>query len=147
MNSKIYIRTYEEMAKLSTFKERFDYLYLGDKIGNETFGNHRYLNQRLYTSAIWKKTRDRVIIRDYGQDLGSYGCELGRHNVIIHHINPITIEDVINMDPKIFDLNNLITCSFDTHNKIHYGGDKPGNEFIIRTPGDHCPWKNGGEKN
>lgn len=138
-------RSYEDLIKLKSFDERFNYLFIGDKIGNETFGEYRYINQRFYLSPKWRKTRNDVIVRDLGCDLGVDGCELGKRNVIIHHINPITMEDIINLNPKVFDLNNLITCSFDTHNRIHYGGKKTS--FVIRSSGDHCPWKIGGENN
>lgn len=134
-------KSYSELMKLKTFEERIEYLYLGDKLCEETFGNYRYLNQKLYTSTEWIRTRTRVIIRDYGCDLGIEGCDLQKRNIIIHHINPITIDDVINRSPKLFDMDNLISTSMRTHNYIHFGAKHDEPRFIERTPNDTCPWR------
>lgn len=133
--------TYDELIKLPTFEERFAYLQLNGQCSVETFGGHRLLNQMLYRSPQWIDTRQRVIIRDNGCDLGIEERPIST-KIIIHHINPITIEQVVNFDPAIFDLNNLICCAHMTHNTIHYGElDKltPTN-IIERTPGDTRLW-------
>lgn len=126
---------------LPTFKERYEYLKIGGVIGKETFGYDRYLNQILYRSDEWKNFRREIIVRDNGKDLA---CEdytiYGR--VFVHHINPITVEDVLNRDPKIFDPENVITTSLDTHNAIHYGDESLLIlEPIERSMHDTCPWK------
>lgn len=134
------IKSYSEMKDLETFQDRLEYLYIGDMVGHQTFGSSRYLNQTLYKSREWKRVRDVVIIRDRGCDLGIDGCDLTDRNVLVHHINPITIEDVINRHPKIFDPDNLITLSLKTHNYIHYG-NVPEQISTSRTANDTCPWK------
>lgn len=134
------MKTYNELMSLDTFEERIEYLFIGDKIGNETFGNERWINQQFYKSYEWRKIRDSVIIRDNGCDLGIDGCDLHRRNLIVHHINPITAADIINRDPKIFDMNNLISTSLDTHNYIHFGIVEK-TAVIDRSQNDTCPWK------
>lgn len=119
---------------------RLEYLFIGDKIGNETFGNSRWLNQKFYTSMEWLKTRDAIIVRDNGCDLGVEGCELSNKNIIVHHINPITEEDLIHMRPNVFDPENLISTSRRTHNHIHYGIQEE-QTFVERSPNDTCPWR------
>ena len=135
------IRTYSEMIKLPTFIERFRYLQLKGSVGIDTFGHDRYLNQILYHSEEWKRFRRDVIIRDNGCDLGDEDYEIhGR--ILVHHINPITVEDVLRRDPKIFDFENVICVSHNTHNAIHYGDESLlVTEPIVRTPYDTCPWK------
>lgn len=117
------MKSYKEMCQFDTFEERLDYLFLGDnKVGDTTFGGHRWLNQNLYVSPEWKRVRRKVIIRDNGCDMGLFERLIpDRSKLIIHHINPITIEDLQNRSPIIFDLNNLVCVSFDTHQMIHYG--------------------------
>ena len=135
------MKTYSELILLPTFAERFQYLKLKGAVGKETFGKSRYLNQLLYRSPEWKKVRRDVIIRDGGCDLGVADCPIdGR--VYIHHMNPITEDDILNRNPKIFDPDNLISVSFRTHQAIHYGSDKMMKEleFIERTPGDTKLW-------
>lgn len=135
------IKTYSELISLPTFKERFEYLKIGGSIGEETFGYDRYLNQILYRSDEWRKFRRDIIIRDDGKDLAceDYEVEL---RAIVHHINPITVEDVLNRDPKIFDPENVITTSLNTHNAIHYGDESLLIlEPIERSMNDTCPWK------
>lgn len=135
------MKAYSELILLPTFAERFQYLKLKGAVGKETFGKSRYLNQLLYRSPEWKKARRDVIIRDGGCDLGVSDCPIdGR--VYIHHMNPITEDDILNRNPKIFDPNNLISVSFRTHQAIHYGSDEMMKEleFIERTPGDTKLW-------
>ena len=140
------IKTYSELISLPTFEERFRYLKLSGNVGEETFGNMRYLNQFLYSSPEWRHLRDQIIIRDNGCDLGMEGYDIfGK--VIIHHLEPITVNDVISGNPKVFDPENLICTSHTTHNAIHYGDEN----LIIgapieRTENDTCPWKMKGEK-
>lgn len=136
------MKSYIELITYDSFADRFKYLKLSGSVGKETFGKSRYLNQLLYRSPEWKDVRRKVIIRDNGSDLGVIDCPIPG-NVLIHHINPITEEDILNRNPKIFDLNNLISVSFRTHQAIHYGSDDilKGFELIERTPNDQTPWK------
>ena len=135
------IRTYSEMITLKTYEERFDYLKIGGRVGLETFGYDRYLNQILYNTKQWKKFRREIIIRDNACDLACEGYEIN-YRILVHHINPITVEDIINRNPMIFDPENAITTTHRTHNAIHYG-DK--NLLVLqpmeRTPNDTCPWR------
>lgn len=137
-----YIRSYNELKTLKTFEERYEYLRLGGIIGKDTFGFDRFINQKLYTSSEWKRFRHQIILRDNGCDLGIEGYEIPR-NAIIHHINPITVDDVINHDPKVFDPNNAILTTIHTHNAIHYGTDKvnPRQSIVERKENDTCPWR------
>lgn len=132
-------KTYLELVTFLTWEERLNYLYLGDnKIGESTFGGHRYLNQRLYNSPEWKKVRRDVIIRDNGCDMGIEDLPISnKSKIIIHHINPITIEDILDNNPKVLDMNNLISVSFNTHQYIHYGVEANRNE--MRLTGDRSP--------
>lgn len=135
------MRTYSELSKIDTFFERFEYLKLNGSVGIETFGMDRYLNQALYGCYEWKRVRDIVILRDNGCDLGIEGMEIPSR-IIIHHMNPITIEQVIERDPIIFDPEYLISTQHTTHNAIHYANENMlEKEPIIRTKGDTCPWK------
>lgn len=135
------MKTYSELSKLKTFEERYEYLKESGAVGVETFGFDRYANQALYNSREWKRARDAVIIRDGGCDLGIEGRDIPQ-NVLVHHINPITMEQVINRDPLIFDPDNLITVSHRTHNAIHYGDkDQLLSGPVERSKGDTCPWK------
>lgn len=135
------IRTYSELILLPTFEERFEYLRLCGSVGYETFGHDRYLNQMLYGSPEWKRCRRDIIIRDNGCDLGCEGFEIfGK--ILVHHINPITVEDVLNRNPIVFDPENLISTTHNTHNAIHYGDiDLLTIRPIERTKNDTCPWK------
>ena len=134
-------KTYSELNSLSSFEERFEYLKLNGRVGGVTFGSKRQLNQTLYKSKEWLSVRDRVIIRDNGCDLGVSGREIvGK--ALVHHIEPITIEDVINRNSKVFDMDNLITVSHNTHEAIHYGDENILiKDPIERTANDTCPWK------
>lgn len=135
-------KCYSELVKLKTLIERYEYLRTFSKIGEETFGGSRYLNQYLYTkSDLWKSIRRKVILRDNGRDLGLDDYII-QGRIIVHHINPLTKEQLLNFDPCIFDEENLISCSHDTHNAIHYG-DKSllPQDPIERRPFDTCPWR------
>lgn len=135
------IKTYSELIRLPTFLERFRYLKIGGIIGEETFGYDRYLNQVLYSSAEWKRFRREVIIRDNGCDLACDGYEI-YGNILVHHINPISLDDVMRRDPKIFDPENVISTCLNTHNAIHYGDESLLiTEPVVRKPNDTCPWK------
>lgn len=135
------IKTYTELSRLQTFEERFLYLMLNGKVGGSTFGSHRYLNQRWYTSNEWIRIKDYIISRDNGCDLGIEGREINR-NIIIHHINPITIDDIVNHTYALTDPDNLISTVLRTHNAIHYGDDSILLlEPIQRSKNDTCPWK------
>lgn len=133
------MKTYSEMIKYHTFEERFNYLKLDGIVGSDTFGFNRYANQALYRSREWKKTRDLIVTRDYGCDLGIKGLQI-YGNILIHHMNPITLEQIMERDPFIFDPDNLICVSHKTHNAIHYGTDSPMIEFKDRTIGDTKLW-------
>lgn len=135
------IRTYSELITIPTFEERFEYLKLNGSIGLETFGHDRYLNQILYNSPEWRRFRPEIIVRDNGCDLACEGYEIfGK--ILIHHINPITAQDILNRNSKVFDPENVITTVHNTHNAIHYG-DKNLliTEPIERSRNDTCPWK------
>lgn len=136
------IRLYSKLVQLSTFEERFEYLKLDGAVGAETFGFDRYLNQEFYNSAEWKKIRDYVIIRDNGCDLGLEGYNIGGR-VIIHHMNPINVNDVRLATDILLDPQYLVCVSHNTHNAIHYGDADLAkrNEPIVRKPNDTCPWK------
>lgn len=140
MSTKI-IRSYSELISLPTFEERFRYLKLDGIVGRETFGHNRYLNQILYSSDEWRTFRRDIILRDNGRDLAC--ADRGElDTAYIHHLNPITVEDVLNRDPKIFDPENVVCTSFMTHQAIHYGDE----DLLIITPierskNDTCPWR------
>ena len=134
-------RTYSELIQLPTFEERFEYLKLGGFVGKETFGFDRYLNQNFYRSAEWKRVRDKVIIRDNGCDLGIED-RLVSGKIIIHHMNPITDIDILNLTSFLLNPEYLICVSHNTHNAIHYGDEHLlVKNPIIRTKNDTCPWK------
>lgn len=136
------IKTYSELITLPTFEERFKYLMQRGKVAEETFGYRRWYNQKFYqTSDAWKRLRDKIIIRDDGCDLAVNGLDI--HGIIIiHHINPITYDDLINHRNNVFDPENLICVTHSTHNAIHYGDES----FLLGLPAeravnDTCPWK------
>lgn len=134
-------KCYSELSELTTFKERFEYLKIGGQVGIETFGFDRYLNQALYNSPEWRETRNKVLIRDQGRDLGLEGRDISKY-ALIHHMNPITERQILDRDPAIFDPEYLITVSHKTHNAIHYGSiDMLNDEPIERKPNDTCLWK------
>ena len=136
------IRTYTELSKLSTFKERYQYLRLGGRVGKETFGFDRWINQFFYQrSREWKRVRDHIIVRDNGCDLGVRGYEI-HGKIIVHHLNPISMEDFEKESEFLLEPEFLICTTHNTHNAIHYGDENllitgP----IIRTQNDTCPWK------
>ena len=135
------IRTYSELITIPTFEERFEYLQLKGSVGKDTFGYDRYLNQVLYRSPEWKRLRNQIIIRDCGCDLACDGYDI-YDKVLIHHLNPITVEDVLARSRKVFDPDNLVCVSHNTHNAIHYGDmDLLVTGPIIRTKNDTCPWR------
>lgn len=133
-------RSYSELRQLSTFKERYDYLKLNGRVGAETFGYNRYINQRFYRSTEWKHIRDQIIIRDNGCDLGVEGYDL-HSRIYIHHLNPMTVDDIDQGRQMILDPDNLICVSFDTHQAIHFGDESLLPQLPIeRISGDTCPW-------
>ena len=135
------IKTYSELIELPTFIERYNYLQLSGKVGEATFGGRRYLNQILYRTDRWIKLRNKIIIRDNGCDLSIPDREIF-FRVTIHHIDPITVEDVLSNNPKVFDPENLITTADITHKAIHYGNENLLiKEPTIRHEYDTCPWK------
>ena len=135
------IRTYSELITIPTFEERFEYLQLKGSVGKDTFGYDRYLNQVLYRSPEWKRLRNQIIIRDGGCDLACDDYDI-YGKVLIHHLNPITVEDVLARSRKVFDPDNLVCVSHSTHNAIHYGDvDLLVTGPIIRTKNDTCPWR------
>lgn len=136
------IRTYDDISKLKTFKERFEYLRLSDGcVGGDTFGYDRYLNQQFYKTAEWRHLRDELILRDEGCDLGIDGYQIyGR--IIIHHMNPITKDDILHQTDYLMNPNFLICTTHNTHNAIHYGDENLLiTEPIERTRNDTCLWK------
>lgn len=135
------IRTYHELIKIDNFEDRYRYLKLNGRVGEKTFGFDRILNQLLYSSKRWKRTRDNIIIRDKGCDLGMDGYDL-HSEILVHHINPITLEDVEMEREEVFDPEYLICSSLNTHNAIHYGNESLlPRAPIIRRKNDTCPWR------
>lgn len=136
------MKKYNELIQFETFEDRFEYLKMQGDVGQETFGFDRYLNQKFYKSEEWKKVRNDVIVRDKGNDLGIKDREI-KENIIVHHINPITPDDIKNKEPWILDPENLICVSLDTHNALHYGDVSllPSTDITIRKPNDTSPWK------
>ena len=135
------IRTYSKLITLPTFEDRFEYLRLDGRVGEETFGFDRYLNQKFYKTPEWLKVRDEVIIRDFGCDLGIEGREIyGR--ILIHHMNPITMDDIVHRTKYLLDPEYLITTVKNTHDAIHFGdGSLLVTDPIERTKNDTCPWR------
>lgn len=134
-------KSYSELIKLETFKERFEYLKVGASVGSETFGSNRYLNQKFYSSYEWRRFRRDIIIRDLGCDLGVPGYQI-QGKIYIHHINPITMADVEKRSYALFDPENAICVSFDTHQAIHFGDESLiASDPIKREPNDTCPWR------
>ena len=132
--------SYSEALLYPDFERRFNYLKLNGIVAHSTFGGHRYLNQALYQSDEWRRTHRNVILRDDGCDLAIpdrpiYG------KILVHHIEPITQDDILNRSPKVFDLDNLITVSLETHNALHYGDySLVAKDASIRKPNDTAPW-------
>ena len=133
------IRTYSELIKMNTFKDRVQYLKLDGIVGETTYGFDRWINQTFYKSREWRQIRTDIISRDMGCDLGITGREiLGK--IFIHHLNPIMAYDIVHAKQTVFDPEYLITCSFDTHNFIHYGRVSAPNVVIERQEGDTKLW-------
>ena len=132
-------RTYSELIRYQTFEDRLHYLMLYGSVGVDTFGFDRYLNQMLYHSTEWRRLRNYILMRDKGCDLGVEGYEIFS-KPIIHHIDPITVEDVKFHSEKVFDENNLITVSLQTHNLIHYGFETNELKIVERQPNDTKLW-------
>lgn len=136
------IRTYTELSRLKTFEERFQYLKLNGVVGKETFGFDRFINQNFYhKSREWKTIRDYVIVRDNGCDLGVEGHEIDQR-ILIHHMNPILLEDIVNQSEFLLNPEYLISTILWTHNAIHYGDEN----LLIKAPierrkNDTCPWR------
>ena len=135
------IKKYSELILLPTFEERYKYLQLNGVIGDETFGFDRYINQMFYRSQEWRQVRDYVIVRDNGCDLGIEGHEI-RGKILIHHMNPIGIKDIKQVNKFLLDPEYLITTMLSTHNAIHYGDESLlVKDPIERSKNDTCPWK------
>lgn len=135
------IRTYQELKTFSTFEERFKYLKLYGKVGQDTFGFDRVFNQMFYRSKEWKQLRNDIIVRDLGCDLGIEGREI-LNSPVIHHMNPISIDDIRNSTEFLLNPNYLITVTSNTHRAIHYGDESMLIlDPIDRHPNDTCPWK------
>ena len=135
------IRSYSELRRITTFEERYKYLQLGGIVGKDTFGFDRYINQIFYRSQKWRSIRDQVIIRDNGCDLGVEGYDIyGR--ILIHHMNPITLEDIERESDFLLNPEYLICTTHNTHNAIHYGDENLLiTSPIERTKNDTCPWR------
>lgn len=135
-------KRYSELIMLPTFEERFNYLKLNGSVGRDTFGFDRVFNQMFYNSLEWKQCRDKIITRDLGCDLGVPGHEIFGSKVVIHHMNPITLEDLDKKTEILLDPEYLITTTHFTHNAIHYGDSNLlVSEPIERKKNDTCPWK------
>lgn len=137
-----FIRTYSELIQIPTFKERFRYLKLSGSIGEATFGYDRYLNQNFYRSNEWKTVRNNIIVRDMGCDMALEGYEIGG-KIFIHHINPINVDDIVNVTEHLMNPEFLVCVSQETHNAIHFGDESilRSKVLVERRPNDTCPWK------
>lgn len=133
------MRKYSELVKFPSFDERFNYLALHGVVGKETFGFERYFNQKFYRSREWQRIRNFVITRDLGYDLGVDGCFI-RGNVTIHHMNPISIDDITYHNDILFNPEYLISVSDETHKQIHYGRIIRS-DWVERSPNDTSPWR------
>lgn len=138
------IRTYSELIKLPTFLDRYYYLRLADRVGEETFGFDRYLNQKFYKSKEWRDIRNYIIMRDHGCDLAMDDREIPRGvKILVHHMNPISVSDIRFSTDYLANPEYLITTIKRTHDAIHYGDESLlfDTEPVIRQPNDTCPWK------
>lgn len=133
-------RCYSDLIRIQSFEERLKYLMRFSKVGEETFGGLRWLNQQFYQSMDWKAAKKIVTLRDKGNDLGVDDYPI-HGSIYIHHIEPITYNDLMERSSKLFDPENLISCSYRTHETIHYGKESFTREPIIRKPNDTCPWR------
>ena len=135
------IRTYSELILLPTLEDRFEYLKLNGEVGEELFGYARYLNQVFYHGERWKDAKNAVVLRDQGYDLGVRGWKI-TGNIYVHHMNPVTLQQLKNDDPCLYDPEFLISCSFKTHQAITWGNKSLlPQAFVIRRPNDMIPWK------
>lgn len=135
------IRTYSQLIRLPTFEDRFEYLKLKGSVGKDTFGHDRYLNQVFYSSMEWRRLRDEIIIRDNGCDLGVEGRQIGG-KVYIHHLNPLSVNDILTHSEYLINPEYLVCVSFETHNAIHYGDiNLLPRDPIERRQNDTCPWR------
>lgn len=148
-------KTYTELISLPTFKERFEYLKLGGTVGGLTFGPNRWINQRLYHSGLWIDFKRQIILRDDGCDLAcsdrvidgeiewNGSVKRAKRPIYIHHLNPVNDEDILFKRPCVFDPENVVCCSFETHEAIHYGdyGLLSDLDLVVRTPNDTIPWR------
>lgn len=140
------IKSFSELMQLQTFEDRFNYLKLDGVVGEETFGTYsrRWMNQNFYRSTEWKRIKDKIIIRDNACDMGLQDYPLYNNKIYIHHMNPITEEDILYRTPYLTDPEYLICVSFETHNAIHYGDisvSRLGKDPAIRYPGDQVFWR------
>lgn len=136
------MKTYSELIAIPTYIERYRYLRIGGRVGHQTFGIYRRLNQVFYRSREWLQFRNRIIVRDMGCDLAFQGLDI--HGAIaIHHLNPVSVDDIVEHRPCLLDPENVICCTFNTHQAIHYGDESllPIDLFVERSPNDTCPWK------
>ncbi len=134
------VKTYAHLLTLKTYDERLRYLLCHSKIGEETFAENRPFNQAFYQSNQWKRARRDAIIRDNGCELGIPELKI-QGPICVHHLNPITMDDILNGSQSLFDLDNLVCCSYETHKQIHYGSKEKYEEYQERKPNDTCPWK------
>ena len=136
-------KRYSELIKLQTFEERFKYLKLNGRVGEDTFGSSRYLNQSFYSSSEWRRFRREIILRDNGCDLGIEGREIPKGaKLFIHHINPISLDDLCENTDLLMDPDNVICCSYNTHQAIHFGDESILSlDIIERKPNDTIPWR------
>lgn len=141
LEREVNLRNYTELCMLDTLEKRFEYLRLNGKVGEELFGYARYLNQEFYHGSEWLDVREQVIIRDRGLDLGVEGWPIVGL-IYVHHMNPITLEQIRNNDPILLDPEYLISCSYNTHQAITWGNKSLlPRGIVVRRPGDTCPWK------
>lgn len=140
------IRTYNELIRISSFEERLEYLMLHGIVGSDTFGFDRWVNQMFYKSGDWRSFRKDIIVRDLGHDLAMKDDEYEiEGNIIVHHMNPIDINDIVDLSDYVMNPNYVVATSLNTHNIIHYGFAVPKNKIVFdRKPGDTCPWKKNG---
>lgn len=141
-NTTMTNRSYSELVKIERFEDRISYLSCYGRVGEETFGPHRYLNQMLYSLSDWERVRRKVILRDDGHDL-AHPDYLISGSIYVHHINPITKEDILQRRSCVFDLENLVSVSFKIHQMIHYGTNRVVSSisYTERKPNDTCPWR------
>lgn len=136
-----FFRNYSDLCQLQTLEDRFDYLKLNGVVGDELFGYSRYLNQVFYHSRAWMDAKEEVIIRDQGRDLGLPGWKIAG-TIYVHHMNPITLEQLKNNDPRLIDPEYLISCSYNTHQAITWGNKALlPQPIVVRRPNDTCPWR------